>query len=128
VIYLDANVIIRLLEGDAQTRQTLAARLRNLQGGYVTSELSRLECRCRPLKQGDAALLQLYDAFFAATDIHVTAIDRTIIDKATDLRASTKLRTPDALHLATAMVQQASTFCTGDRNFAGISHLTVEIL
>ena len=46
MIYADANVIIRLVEGDAVTRAPIEARLRPLWGTgpyLLTSRLSRLE-------------------------------------------------------------------------------------
>ena len=60
LIDLDANVVIRLVEGDASTRASLVARLAaslGVPGSLVTSRLSRLECRSKPLRAGDAATL-----------------------------------------------------------------------
>jgi uncharacterized protein len=128
VKYLDANVIIRLLEADAPARQTLTASLQGTPGGFVTSELSRLECRCRPMKLGDLALLKLYDAFFSSADLRLVPMDRSVIDKATELRATTRLRTPDALHLAAALIGHAACFYTGDLHFQGITQIPIQIL
>ena len=67
VIYADANVIIRLIEGEALAREPLESRLLPLRGTgrfLLTSQLTRLECRTKPMRDGDAALLALYDAFF----------------------------------------------------------------
>jgi hypothetical protein len=60
--------------------------------GLVTSRISRLECRSKPLRDGDVALLALYDAAFAKTRfVEVTA---AIIDRATEIRARYGLRIP----------------------------------
>ena len=72
MIYADANVIIRLVEGDAVTRAPIEARLRPLWGtgpNLLTSRLSRLECRVKPVRMGDAAVLALFDTFFAGTEL-----------------------------------------------------------
>ena len=121
-------MIIRLLEADAATRQTLTTQLDGRAGGFITSELSLIECRCRPMKQNDHYLLKLYDDFFASADLRLVTMDRAVIDMATGLRASTKLRTPDALHLAAALVHQADVFCTGDMHFRDVSQIAIEIL
>jgi hypothetical protein len=74
VIYADTNVIIRLIEGDASTRAPLEARLRHFRGTgrfLITSQLSRLECRTKPMRDGNKALLMLFDAFFASADVEV---------------------------------------------------------
>ncbi|HKB35404.1 MAG TPA: hypothetical protein VKD72_03055, partial [Gemmataceae bacterium] len=71
MIYADANTVIRLLEGDQATRAPLEARLQPLRGtvGFLaTSRLTRLECRCKPLRQGNSVLLALYDAFFSSVE------------------------------------------------------------
>jgi hypothetical protein len=74
VTYLDANVIIRLLEGDTPTRAMLKGHLQGSPADFATSELSMLECRCRPLKLADTALLKLYDEFFASADMHLLPV------------------------------------------------------
>src|SRR5947208_11372151 len=90
VIYADANVIIRLIEGDASARAPLEARLLPLRGTgrfLLTSQLSRLECRTKPLRGGDRSLLALYDAFFASAEVEVLPLSVAVVDKATELRA-----------------------------------------
>lgn len=131
MIYLDANVVIRLVEGDAATRSALDARLApalGVQGSLVTSRLSRLECRCKPLRIGDSATLSRYDLFFAGIELLVVDVGETVIETATELRARLGLKSPDAIHLATALTAGASVFLTGDRSFARCTELPVEIL
>jgi predicted nucleic acid-binding protein len=131
VIYADANVIIRLLEGDAGTRAPLEARLNPLRGTgrfLLTSRLSRLECRVRPLRANDSAVLALFEAFFASAEVEIVELAPAIVEKATELRASLNLKTPDALHLASAILSGATTFLTGDRALARCTEVRVEIL
>ncbi len=131
MIYLDANVVIRLIEGDPVARAPLEARLtpyRGVAGSLLTSRLTRLECRVKPLRDGDAALLGLYDAFFAGPEVAVLELTAAVVEKATDIRAVLKIKTPDALHLATAAVSGASAVITGDRDLARYSEVLVEVL
>lgn len=131
MIYADANVIIRLMEGDASTRAPLEARLRPLRGSgrfLVTSRLTRLECRVKPLRNGDAPLLALYDVFFAGPEVELREVTEAAVEKATEIRARLNLRTPDAIHLATAILAGVSAFLTGDRNLARCTEVPVEIL
>lgn len=131
MIYADANVIIRLVEGDAAARAPLEARLqpyRGTAGFLLSSRLSRLECRCRPLRLNDSGLLQLYDAFFTSQEVLLLELTADVVERATDLRASLNLKTPDALHLASAIVARAAVFLTGDRSLARCPHVTVEIM
>ncbi len=131
MIYLDANVIIRLLEGDTATRAPLEARLLPMRGAgalFVTSRLSRLECRVKPLRENDQQVLALYDAFFSSTEVKLLELTDIVVEKATDLRAILNVRTPDALHLASALLAGASTFITGDRTLTRCTEISVEVL
>ena len=131
MIYADANVIIRLLEGDAATRAPLEARLlpfRNTVGFLSTSRLSWLECRVKPLRANDLKLLALYDAFFSSVEVEVLELTRAVVEKATALRANLNVKTPDALHLATAIVTAATAFLTGDKALARCTEIPVEVL
>jgi uncharacterized protein len=131
VIYVDANVVIRLIEGDTATRAPLEARLLPLRGTgrfLLTSRLTRLECRVKPVRANDAALLTLYDAFFARPEVNLLEVTAAVVEKATELRAMLNVTTPDALHLASGILAGASAFLTGDRGLARCSELPVEIL
>lgn len=131
MIYADANVVIRLLEGDAATREPLERRLQSWRGTgrfLLTSRLTRLECRVKPLRAGDAGLLALYDAFFAGVEVALIEITEPILEKATELRARLDFKTPDAIHLASAIVAGADSFLTGDRSLARCPEIPVEIL
>ena len=80
------------------------------------------------MRTQNVSLLALYDSLFASRDMQVCAVDRGVIDKATEIRATTKLRAPDALHLATAIIYGATHFCTGDLHFSGITLMPIEII
>ena len=101
------QLIICLLEGDAAARAPIEARLLPLRGTgrfLLTSQLSRLECRTKPMRVGNPPLLALYDAFFASAEVDVVPISVAFVDKATELRATLNAKTPDALHLSTAIL------------------------
>lgn len=127
MIYLDANIIIRLLEGDPAARRPVEERLRGATA-LMTSRLSRLECRCRPLREGNQELLNLYDGFFAGRELTLAELTADVVERATELRARLNLRTPDALHLASASVFGATAFLTGDRALARCTVVSVEIV
>ena len=94
----------------------------------MTSRLSLLECRCKPLKSADKALLALYDGFFAAAELAVVEITPAVIDSATRLRANHNFKSPDAIHLATAIEAGASVFLSADKDLARCGEIKVEVL
>jgi predicted nucleic acid-binding protein len=129
VIYLDANVIIRLLEGIDAVRLPIDARVRAAATAdpfIATSRLSRLECRCKPLKDADRALLALYDTFFLTAALPRVEVE--VVERATGLRASYGFKTPDSIHLASAIEAGAAAFLTGHRQLARCTDVAVEIV
>lgn len=101
VVFLDASAISYLLEGDAATRASVQATLAALRERgdpplLAVSALSRVECRVRPLRDSDEALLRRYEDFFTDPGLIVIALDAVVLDRAAELRAHRRLRTPDA--------------------------------
>jgi predicted nucleic acid-binding protein len=72
------------------------------------------ECRVKPLRERDAAILALYDQFFSRQSLGILPLSDAVVDKATELRAVLGIKTPDALHLASAIIARAEVFVTGD--------------
>lgn len=130
--YLDACTIIYLIEGaqpfQAQARDRLAQLRAGTDAVILTSRLSRLECRVVPLRDGNTSLLAEYDAFFTPSDLEMIDIASEVIERATDLRAHYRFKTPDAIHLATAIEQHADLFITGDVDLQRCSEIKVEVL
>ena len=105
----------------------LAASL-GVAGSLVTSRLTRLECRSKPLRSGDFATLAQFDVFFAGIELILAEVSPAVIERATDLRAKYDLKTPNALHYATAVEVGATVFLTGDRGLARCTEVPVEVL
>ena len=131
-IYLDANPIIYLVEAVDPFHTIVAARLlpyrTDSQSRIITSRLSRLECRIQPLRNADTRLLAEYDAFFGRERLIVSDVTAEIIERATDLRVRYNFKTPDAIHLATAIEEKADLFLTGDGALARCTEINVEVL
>jgi predicted nucleic acid-binding protein len=85
--YLDACCILYMTEGAPAWRAAIEARLRTLpqSGALVTSRISRLECRSKPIRDRDTALLARFDATFA--NARIVEVTEAIIERATELRA-----------------------------------------
>ena len=129
-IYLDACCFIYLVEGQPEWRTVVAQRLRNLEPAskLITSQLARLECRTKPMRDGNRALLERYDALFAADRVVVVGVSEHVIDRATDLRARHGFKTPDAIHLATALESSAAEFWTADAALSRCTDIAVTVL
>ncbi len=98
-VYLDACMVIHLVEGNSQQQQILK---RALLGKIVfSSELVRLECRIKALREDQNIFLKVYEQFFK--DCQLIDLSRSVFEQATELRVIHNLKTPDALHLAAAL-------------------------
>jgi hypothetical protein len=72
IVDLDSMIVIDLVEGPDPFRTRATDRMRqHIADGdqAAVSDLTRLECRVKPIRSGDASLLADYDAFFAASDL-----------------------------------------------------------
>lgn len=131
ILFFDACALIYRFEGlpafqAAAARVVAAARLEHPQARPACSRLSRLECRVKPLRQGDQALLARYERFFADPGLCMAELDAGVIEHATRLRAATGLKTPDALHAACALALASPVlFITGDAGFDRVTGLDV---
>ena len=130
MIYADSGIIMRWIEGMEDVRSPIESRWQQLAPAdrvFVTSRLSRLECRCKPLREHQEELLRLYDTFFAGKELIVREIDDAVVERATELRARVGLKTPDAIHAATAILAGVAAFWTTDARFSKCSELAVEV-
>jgi uncharacterized protein len=126
--YLDACCIIYMTEGAPPWRAAIEARLRALpqSGALVTSRISRLECRSKPMRDRDAVLLARFDATFAG--MRLVEVTPAIIERATELRAHYGFRAPDSIHLAAAIEASVDVFLTGDASLARCTEVRVDVL
>lgn len=134
IAFFDANALIYLLEGKepfaSRVRAELAAVYRaHPDVGSAVSRLSWLECRVGPMKANDAAILNLYDTFFARPDLIWLELNRDVVELAAAIRVRHGLRTPDALQAACCLqLGPAHVFLTGDAMFQRVQGLNVVLL
>lgn len=121
-IYLDSNVFIDAFENDdlLVTRGRLV--LDHVRAGGAVGVISELvaELLTKPMETGDSELRDAYEALFESSSmIEAFPIDRRVLVQAASLRATVKsMRMPDAIHVATAKLQNCGAFVTADRRLA----------
>lgn len=69
----------------------------------MSSELIILECLVGPLKTKDSGLIAAYETALGARDLSLLPVTDQILRDAASLRATHNLKTPDAIHAATAL-------------------------
>lgn len=131
-LFLDANVIIYLIEGAREFQARAAERI----GRYLkedpstrmaVSRLSWLECRVRPLREQDRKALDAYERFFAEPDLIIVDLTAPVVETATHIRAVIGFSTPDALQAASALqIPGRVQVISNDARFRKVSGLAVE--
>jgi predicted nucleic acid-binding protein len=91
------------------------------------SELTRLECRVGPMRDGDEPLLTQYGRFFALPSVARVPMTTEVFETATSLRAAHGIHTPDALHLAAAIVGGCDELWTNDDRLANAAGRHIRI-
>ena len=131
-IYLDTNIWIYALEGFPASAQDLTALFQAIDLGTltaVTSELSFAEVLVKPMQNKNATQQAIYKQAISSTqNLSIIPVGREILIAAAELRAITNLKLPDAIHAATALSSQCSTFLTNDRRFQAISSLSLQVI
>ncbi|MBK7472756.1 MAG: PIN domain-containing protein [Betaproteobacteria bacterium] len=105
IAFFDASALIYLIEGKEpfarKVRGQLAVATKEHSNlGAGVSRLTWLECRVRPMKANDSAVLAAFDAFFARTDLVWVELTRDVVELAAAIRVRHGLRTPDSLQAA----------------------------
>lgn len=130
-LYLDASAIIYSVEGVAAVRSALRQEISEaltLGGVLLTSRLSRMECRVKPLRDGNADLLIHYDSFFGSRELVIAELTAEVVERATELRVKYNFKVPDALHVATAIHECADVVLTGDAGFLRCTDVRVKLV
>lgn len=121
--YLDSCIVIYIVEKIADYRETLLQLLPEDAQIFV-SDLTRMECRVKPIQENNTMLLEEYDLFFNESVI-VTNLTTELIDKATEIRARYSFKTPDSIHLAAAQINECNFFITNDKRLSAFKEIEI---
>jgi predicted nucleic acid-binding protein len=127
-LYLDAAPVIYVVEQVAPFFPVVDARLSAAGVVLTASDLTRMECRVKPLREGNVDLLKDYDDFFASAVAKIMALSREVMDRATEIRARYSFKTPDAVHLAAAVAANCNVFLTNDHRLDRFPDIAIEVV
>ncbi len=130
-IYLDATGFIYGVERIEPDRALLEPMWRQAQAGQftiVSSDWVILETLVKPLREGDTVVEMLFRSLLDANEVTLIPATRPLWEDAARLRAETGLKTPDALHAATALYAECTLFVTNDADFRRFEDLPVVVL
>jgi predicted nucleic acid-binding protein len=130
-VYLDTSPIIYSVEKIDPYRsllQPLWVAAQNGQFTLVGSELLLLETLIKPVQQKDTVLEKSFRQLLASREFQLLPITSQVLEQAVSLRASLGIKTPDAIHAATALLANSDLFVTNDKVFHRVPKLNVVVL
>jgi predicted nucleic acid-binding protein len=117
-IVIDTSVLIAYLDGGEVFSRASAVLLDQLVAGgshpAVISAVTVTECMVLPFRASSSAVVTAATFLGHFPNLRVRPIDHEVAMEAARVRALTGLRTPDALVIATALVEGIATLVTGD--------------
>ncbi len=127
-LYLDTAPVIYVVEQVLPFFPLVDSRLSASGIVLVASDLTRMECRVKPVREEKTDLLKDYDEFFSSAVAEIIVLSREIMDRATEVRARHRFKTPDAIHLAAAVVTDCDVFLTNDHRLDRFPDLAIEVV
>lgn len=130
-VYADTCILIYLVEGHPTLGPSIDQRMRavgQVCPTLVFTELTRLECRVKPLKSSNLLLLDGYERAFSTPGYQFEPLTRAVFELATQLRADHGLKTPDAVHLAAALNARCDELWTNDLRLANAAQGRLRIV
>lgn len=131
-IGLDTSIFIYHLEYHPRYLPLTQELLSGVEAGRwaaVTSTVTLMELTVRPWQLDRPDVARAYEeALVQFPNLTLTDVTRDVARQAAQLRAQYDLRPADALHIATALVHDATAFVTNDRDFARLDVLNVVLL
>jgi predicted nucleic acid-binding protein len=126
---VDSMLFVYHFEGNEELGPAAGRILRDAEEGrcgLVASVLALLEVLVVPKRHGREELCQRYrDLFESFPNLSMLPVGTEVAEIASGLRAAHNLRTPDALHIATAIHAGADTFISGDRGLSRVREVRV---
>jgi predicted nucleic acid-binding protein len=120
-LLLDTNVFIYFLDGQQPYYNVLVPLFRRVQSGSLSvmvSAVTEAELLVRPEREKDEGARERIGDLLSENGIYVIGMDRRIARRAAAIRASTRLKLPDAIIVATALETDCEAIVGNDGQWA----------
>ena len=128
-VALDTVAFIYFIEEHPRFAPLVAPLFEEADAGeraLVTSSLTLLEVLVVPYRAGDTRLAQRYEILLTRSrNVRLVDMDRHQLRAAAQLRATTGVKTPDALQIVSALTAGCRTLVTNDRRLPEVPGLRV---
>lgn len=128
-LYIETTPLIYLVERNVTYIERVRSVIRKAESDGIqlfSSVISLTEVLTHPIRLGESHLEDAYRRILLDREYLVlNSINIAIAERAAQLRARYNLRTPDALHLATAMDASCEAFLTNDLSLKRVAEIRV---
>ncbi|MCK4297202.1 MAG: PIN domain-containing protein [Candidatus Marinimicrobia bacterium] len=132
IIGIDTMVFIYHLEDNLKFSNITEKLFDNIENGKyhaVTSIITILEILVKPKMEKNFQITSDYrDLLLTFPNLKFSQVDLQVSDIASTLRAKYKIKTPDAIQIATAISEKAKVFITDDEQLKKISDIDIILL
>jgi predicted nucleic acid-binding protein len=132
VVGLDTSIFIYHLEDHPRYAAMTEIIFHSLEEGRnrgITSFLTLMEILVKPKVDGLLEVARDYEYYLSTfPNLALFPFELEIARKASDLRALSRIKTPDAIQLATALHHGATGFLTNDRMFEKVTGVEIAVL
>lgn len=132
IVAVDTSIFIYHFEENPSYVGLTTLVLDRIQSGKsrgIASELTLHEILVRPLKLEHPDVADEYELLLSSfPNLILSPITRPILLKAAELRATHSFRAPDAIIIATALINHATLLVTNDKQWNRLNMLTVACL
>ncbi len=131
-IGLDSNILIYFVEGNPNYLNLVKKVFNSIDAGKnlgVCSTLSLMEILVEPYRQKNETLVnEFYGLLTTYPHLRWVDLSNEVADLGANLRAKYKIKTPDAILLASAIYSNASGFVCNDKGLRKVEEIDVLIL
>ncbi|MBI5670383.1 MAG: type II toxin-antitoxin system VapC family toxin [Chloroflexi bacterium] len=131
-LYIDTAPLIYYVEENPTYVEKMEAVFQFIEDNsleVISSVITLTEVLQQPIQQSRTDLQQKYlGILLSSNHLALLPVDAATAESAAHLRARYNLRTPDALHVATALKSQCEAFLTNDIGLKRVTELRILVL
>lgn len=132
VVGIDSSLFMYVWNRHPEFLEAAKKILTEVQDGRewgVLAEIGIIELLTGPKKHGRYAEAKEYkEKILNFPNLFIKNLNNNIVELASDLRAKYNLRTPDAIHIATAIDAGATVFYTNDKALKKVKEIKIQTL
>ncbi len=130
-LVLDSAPLIYYIEEEPRYLPLLAPLIDAIDAEKIicyASTIALLEVLVKPLREKDEALAREYREILINSRLRLVVVNAAIAQEAARLRAQYRLKTPDAIHIATALVHRVDALLTNEPAWKRVKEVPIVVL